>query len=88
MGLGSNEGEGSLYTLELDGTVKTKKTGVSISNGLAWTADNRTMYYIDSTPRKVYAFDFDLNTGNISKWTSKAVPLNALVSTALKRFFR
>ncbi|KAL4235807.1 hypothetical protein ACF0H5_004197 [Mactra antiquata] len=60
------ENQGSLYSLERDGSVKLHKEGVSISNGLAWTADNKTMYYIDSIPRKVYAFDFDLNNGSIS----------------------
>ncbi|XP_053395487.1 regucalcin-like isoform X2 [Mercenaria mercenaria] len=52
--------------LEVDGTLKKHKEGVSISNGLAWTADNKTMYYIDSIPRKVFAYDFDINTGNMS----------------------
>lgn len=62
-----NPEQGSLFSLEVDGTVKTHKTGVSISNGLAWTEDNRTMFYIDSIPRKVWAYDFDLATGTMSK---------------------
>ena len=70
MGLGGSEGQGSLFSLELDGTVNTHKTGVSISNGIAWSADNRTMYYIDSTPRKIYAFDFDMAAGQLSKLCS------------------
>jgi gluconolactonase len=36
---------------------------VSISNGLAWTADNKHMYYIDSLPGRVYGFDYDVETG-------------------------
>ena len=40
--------------------------GVSISNGMGWSLDNSTMYYIDSLPRKVYSFDFDLASGMIS----------------------
>jgi sugar lactone lactonase YvrE len=59
--------EGSLYSLEVDGTVRKHKEGVSISNGLAWTADNKTMYYIDSIPRKVFGYDFDIKTGTMSK---------------------
>ena len=39
---------------------------VSISNGIGWTNDNKTMYYIDSLPRKVYKFDYDEKTGAIS----------------------
>lgn len=61
------EGAGTLYCVDLDGTVTKKKEGVTISNGLAWSSDNKTMYYIDSIPRKVYAYDYDLRTGNISK---------------------
>ncbi|XP_060566399.1 regucalcin-like [Ruditapes philippinarum] len=58
--------EGSLYSLEVDGTVRKHKEGVSISNGLAWTADNKTMYYIDSIPRKVFGYDFGIKTGTMS----------------------
>jgi gluconolactonase len=59
--------QGSLFSLETDGTIRVRKEGVNISNGLPWSADNKTMYYIDSTPRKVYAYNFDLKSGNISK---------------------
>ena len=58
----------SLYSLELDGTVRKHKGDITISNGLAWSADNTTMYYIDSHPRKVYAYDFDLDSGTLSKY--------------------
>ena len=58
--------QGSLFSMDADGTVKTHKTGVSISNGLAWTDDNRTMFYIDSIPRKLWAYDFDISTGTMS----------------------
>ena len=33
--------------------------GVSISNGLDWSLDGRTMYYIDTPLRSVDVFDFD-----------------------------
>ena len=61
------ENIGSLYSFELNGTIRLQKERVTISNGLAWTSDNKTMYYIDSTPRKVWAYDFDLATGTMSK---------------------
>ena len=39
---------------------------VSISNGIGWSKDNKTMYYVDSLPRKVYKFDYDEKMGTIS----------------------
>jgi len=59
-------GQGSLYSLEVDGSIQNHKGDISISNGLAWTEDNKTMYYIDSIPRKVFGYDFDIATGKIS----------------------
>jgi hypothetical protein len=46
--------QGSLYCLHNDGSIKKLMDKVSISNGLAWTADNKHMYYIDSLPGRVY----------------------------------
>ncbi|ELU03646.1 hypothetical protein CAPTEDRAFT_91279 [Capitella teleta] len=57
---------GKLFSLEEDLKLKTKLDEIDISNGLAWSADHKTMYYIDSIPRKVFAFDFDLESGAIS----------------------
>jgi len=42
---------------------------ITISNGLAWNKDQ--MYYIDSSTRKVDAFDFEAENGNISKYLYK-----------------
>ena len=39
---------------------------VSISNGIAWSLDWTKMYYVDSTPRKVYVFDYDEVAGTIA----------------------
>ena len=41
-------------------------SGVSISNGMDWSGDKNTMYYIDSLPKKVYAFDYNEINGDIS----------------------
>ncbi len=66
MALDEQPGAGSLYMLNSDLTTELKVEGVSISNGLAWSADQRTLYYIDSPTRRVQAFDFDKKTGNLS----------------------
>jgi sugar lactone lactonase YvrE len=46
--------------------VTTALRGVTLSNGLDWTVDDRTMFYIDSLAHGVDAFDFDLGAGAIS----------------------
>lgn len=48
------------------GQLKHKLDKVNLSNGIAWTADNRTMFYNDSVPGATYAFDFDVASGDIS----------------------
>lgn len=62
---------GTLYRVDNNPTVSCRAEAmvapVSISNGLAWTADNRLLYYIDTPLRKVEAFDFDLASANISE---------------------
>jgi len=57
---------GELYCITPDGTLTTKETGVSLTNGLSWSPDNKVMYYTDSWKGVIYAYDFDAATGNIS----------------------
>eukprot|EP01112_Ceratiomyxa_fruticulosa_P016863 TRINITY_DN5152_c0_g1_i1.p1 TRINITY_DN5152_c0_g1~~TRINITY_DN5152_c0_g1_i1.p1 ORF type:complete len:290 (-),score=65.00 TRINITY_DN5152_c0_g1_i1:23-892(-) len=58
---------GALYTLETDGKTLTKKVSdVGISNGLTWSLDHKTMYYIDSPLRRIDAFDYNVETGEIA----------------------
>jgi len=58
---------GSLYVLGADGQSEKKISGVSCSNGLAWSLDHKTMYFIDSPTRCVKAFQFDIDSGNIKE---------------------
>jgi sugar lactone lactonase YvrE len=55
----------SLYRLDPDGSVHTMETGVTISNGIGWSPDDKTMYYTDTPLRMIYAYDFDPATGTI-----------------------
>jgi sugar lactone lactonase YvrE len=57
---------GSLYRLDPDGTVTTMLTDVGISNGIDWTADGSTMYYIDSLHQGVDAFSWNGPEGTIA----------------------
>ena len=58
--------QGALYCLDVDHSVSKKVEPVSISNGIVWTADSSTMYYIDTVPNTVRAYDYDIDTGNVS----------------------
>lgn len=40
---------------------------ITVSNGIAWSADGAIMYYIDTPTRKIDAFDFEAENGVISK---------------------
>ena len=55
----------TLYCRDMAGNVLPMLTDLSISNGLVWTRDGRTMYYIDTPSAQVDAFDFD-STGALS----------------------
>ena len=58
-------GAGSLYRLDLDGSVARVVDGVTISNGLGWSPDSTTMYYVDSLAHSLDAFDFVVETGEV-----------------------
>jgi len=66
MALDERPGAGSLYRLNRDNSVDTMLTPVTISNGLDWSDDSRTMYFVDSPTRSVDLFDFDPETGALS----------------------
>ncbi len=57
---------GSLYRLDTDLSVHKIFGGVAISNGIVWSLDHTTMYYIDTLRKNVRAFDYDNDTGDIS----------------------
>lgn len=55
-----------LYRLDPDGSVHLMEDGLTISNGLGWSPDERTMYLTDTVAQKIYAYDFDPDAGAIS----------------------
>ncbi|RPH36236.1 MAG: SMP-30/gluconolactonase/LRE family protein [Chloroflexi bacterium] len=59
-------GAGALYRLGADGLAERILDGVTISNGLAWSADGLTMYYVDSATQQIDTFSFAPSTGEIS----------------------
>src|SRR5918999_4891566 len=66
MAMDGARGRGALYRLDADRSVARMLGAVSVSNGLAWSADSSTMYYIDTPTGSVDAFEFDADAGAIS----------------------
>ena len=56
---------GVLYAVENDGTFSAKLNDLMISNGMAWSPDNRIMYFIDSPTLAVQSYHYDPSSGNI-----------------------
>jgi sugar lactone lactonase YvrE len=57
------EPRAALYRYDPDGTVSTVLTGVTLSNGIAWSLDGERMFYIDSVTQQVDVFDYDTVSG-------------------------
>ncbi len=66
MQVDNQKNEGSLFCVSSDMKPLVKLTGLGISNGIAWSLDNKTMYFIDSLDKNIKAFDFDLASSNIT----------------------
>jgi sugar lactone lactonase YvrE len=60
------KGTGSLYSVDEKRWLSKRQSGFTIANGLAWSPDNTTFYFIDSPTNKVQAFRYDAATGQIA----------------------
>jgi len=59
-------GGGSLYRLDPDLSVHRMRGDITVANGIAWSLDARSMYFIDTPTMTVAAFDYNLETGDIA----------------------
>lgn len=64
---------GALWCLDADGP-RMLVEEATIANGLAWSEDGSTLYWIDSATAQVDAFDYDLDTGTVSSRRAHIVP--------------
>ena len=55
-----------LYRMDSDKSIRVMLDSISISNGIVWTKDKKTMYYNDTPTGTVQAFDYDDKTGAIT----------------------
>lgn len=57
---------GQLYRLDTDFRVTVMDCGFTVSNGIGWSPDDRFMYFTDTAARRIYRYDFDLASGQVS----------------------
>ncbi|XP_065225478.1 regucalcin-like [Planococcus citri] len=57
--------QGTLYRLSDSCKLEARIRNVTISNGLAWSPDNLTMYYIDTETSRVDKLFYNVTTGDI-----------------------
>ena len=60
---GSN---GLLYRLETDGSLAVALEDAGLSNGMGFSADQKTFYHSDTSRRAITRYDYDIDSGNIS----------------------
>ena len=65
MDLNETDPTGSVYSYDGKST-RVLFRDVTISNGMAWSPDYKTFYYIDTTTCEVRAYDYDIKTGEIA----------------------
>jgi len=56
-------GQERLWRIELDGTVTVLDDDLTLSNGLGWSPDGRTLYSVDTEPATIWARPYDVATG-------------------------
>ena len=60
------EPTGSLYRLSADLECTRMRGDIIVPNSITWSPDNRTMYFADTYRNCIWAFDFDLMSGDLS----------------------
>ena len=63
--MSSKQSKGSLYRLDVDGSIHRILQDIGCSNGMAFTLDRRGFYYTDSFAREIYLFDYNAEDGSI-----------------------
>ena len=65
MSLAGDTRTAALYRLDPDLSVTRVLPGLSISNGLGWSPDDRLMYHVDTPRGRIDVYDFDAERGVI-----------------------
>jgi sugar lactone lactonase YvrE len=60
-------GAAALYRVDPGGEIAVALDGIGISNGLDWSLDGATLYYVDSLTQRVDAIEFDAGAGRLGE---------------------
>jgi sugar lactone lactonase YvrE len=74
MAYDESPGRGSLFRVDLDGTVARVLDGLQISNGIGWSPDASTFYFNDSGHGIVYSAPYDIDRGEIGRLRPLVTP--------------
>jgi sugar lactone lactonase YvrE len=58
--------DGGLFRLDPDRALTRLDSGIHFSNGPCWSPDGATFYFSDSWINTTYAYDYDVETGDVS----------------------
>ncbi|MFM7491174.1 MAG: SMP-30/gluconolactonase/LRE family protein [Actinomycetota bacterium] len=59
-------GRGSLHVLNADSSVLGIERNLNLSNGMGWSPEMNSFYFIDSIPGLLFRYDYDKNSGMLS----------------------
>lgn len=66
MGYEPKPGTASLYSYTYPQKIETILEDVGLSNGLCWSKDSQTFYYIDTLTSQIARYSYDIETGKVS----------------------
>ncbi len=63
MRLDASRPSGALYSVTPEGRIRCRESGITVSNGMGWSPDSSTYYFVDTIPGAIYAYDVDPRDG-------------------------
>ncbi len=64
--IGKDDSSGGLFRFDPDGSNRLLFRGTGVSNGMGFSLDGHTFYWTCSTTGRIFAFDYDLENGELS----------------------
>ena len=61
-----DQARGSLFCVER-GVIRNVGNPVTVSNGIAFSVDNKTLYHADTSAHRIMSYDFNAQTGKLGK---------------------